>query len=379
MNSHRIPCLLLIFLIGAFNAVGNAAEGPGSTSSVDTTLQTLESFRLFQSMGDERGAKVTTPREIDESLYVRIGGIDQFISIRGDDRTNPVILFLHGGPANAQSPFLQEFEPWEKYFTVVNWDQRGSGKTYGKNGPATPGMDTPAAALDRLTADAIEVAEYASRRLDKKKIILVGHSWGAILGLNVVKRRPDLFYAFVATGLPVSWKQSLEDSEAWARHEALSAHDEATLKALDQAASLRFDDMQRLGASAKYRMTETDLAFLKMQESIIGPSNAPANGDAADWVAGGAFTVPKIIPIVFSFDARALGSDFSLPIFVIQGRDDHVASFAEAQKYEGEIHAPRKALIPISGGHFACFTNPREFVEALRLHVLPLADDAGSK
>ncbi len=144
MNSHRIPCLLLIFLIGAFNAVGNAAEGPGSTSSVDTTLQTLESFRLFQSMGDERGAKVTTPREIDESLYVRIGGIDQFISIRGDDRTNPVILFLHGGPANAQSPFLQEFEPWEKYFTVVNWDQRGSGKTFGKNGPATPGMDTPA-------------------------------------------------------------------------------------------------------------------------------------------------------------------------------------------------------------------------------------------
>lgn len=116
-----------------------------------------------------------------------------------------------------------------------------------------------------------------------------------------------------------------------------------------------------------------------MQQDIIRPSDAPATGDAADWIAGGAFTVPKIMPIVFSFDARTLGTDFSLPIFVIQGREDHVASFAEAQKYEAEIRAPRKGLVPISGGHFACFTNPKEFVEALRLHVLPLADDAGGR
>lgn len=378
MNLRRIPCLLLLLFIGAFCEVGGAAES-GSTISIEPNLQTLPSVLSFQSMHDERNGKVTTPRGVDESQYVQIGGIDQFISIRGEDRNNPVILFLHGGPANAQSPFLQEFVPWEKYFTVVNWDQRGSGKTYGKNGPATPGMDTPAAALDRLTADAIEVAEYASRRLHKTKIILVGHSWGAILGLNVVKRRPKLFYAFVATGLPVSWKQSLEDSEAWARREALSMHDEPTLKALDQAVSLRFDDMQRLNASAKYRMTQDDLAYLKMQESIIRPSDTTAKGDTADWVAGGAFTVPKIMPIVFSFDARALGVDFSLPIFVIQGKDDHVASFAEAQKYEGEIRAPRKALVPINGGHFACFTNPEEFVEALRLHILPIVDDADSK
>jgi surfactin synthase thioesterase subunit len=74
-----------------------------------------------------------------------------------------------------------------------------------------------------------------------------------------------------------------------------------------------------------------------------------------------------------------LGTDFSLPIFVIQGKDDHVASFAAAEKYEGEIRAPRKALIPISGGHFACFTNPKELVEILRSKVRPLADNAGSK
>jgi pimeloyl-ACP methyl ester carboxylesterase len=80
---------------------------------------------------------------------------------------------------------------------VVNWDQRGSGRTYGKNGPSTPGMSTPDLALDRLRLDAREVAAYVRKRLSKKKVILVGQSWGAELGLHVVKRWPELFYAFV--------------------------------------------------------------------------------------------------------------------------------------------------------------------------------------
>jgi predicted alpha/beta-fold hydrolase len=137
VNSHTILCLLLTLFIGPFNEVAGAGEGSGGNSSINPNLQTLASVWLFQ-----RDTKVTTPRGVDEAQYVQIGGIDQFISIRGEDSSNPIILFLHGGPANAQSPFLQEFVPWEKYFTVVNWDQRGSGKTYGKNGPTTPGMDT---------------------------------------------------------------------------------------------------------------------------------------------------------------------------------------------------------------------------------------------
>src|ERR1700743_2850790 len=71
---------------------------------------------------------------IDESGFVQIGGIDQWIAIQGQNRTNPVILYLHGGPGEAQSPFLDQFMPWQRDFTVVNWDQRGAGNTYEKNG-----------------------------------------------------------------------------------------------------------------------------------------------------------------------------------------------------------------------------------------------------
>jgi hypothetical protein len=99
-------------------------------------------------------------RAVDETGFVRIGGIDQWVGIQGRDIRNPASLYLHGGPGEAQSPFLKEFVPWETDFTVVNWDQRGSGRTYGKNGPATPGMSTPEMALERVSQDAESAQRY---------------------------------------------------------------------------------------------------------------------------------------------------------------------------------------------------------------------------
>jgi len=124
---------------------------------------------------------------IDETGFVSIGGLEQWLAIQGQDAGNPAILYLHGGPGEAQSPFLDAFAPWEHDFTVVNWDQRGAGKTFEKNGEATPDLT-----LDRLTADAVEVTRYALNRLGKRKLILVGQSFGAMLGLMVAKRAPEL-------------------------------------------------------------------------------------------------------------------------------------------------------------------------------------------
>ena len=310
---------------------------------------------------------------VDETGFVRIGGIDQWVGIQGGDARNPAILYLHGGPGEAQSPFLKEFVPWETDFTVVNWDQRGSGRTYGKYGPATPGMSTPEMALERVCEDAREVAQYVCRRLSKKKIILVGQSWGAELGLRVVKRWPELFHAFVGTGQPVSWHLKIESQERWAREQATAAGDQETLKALNDTVSLPESDRRRIMASGKYRMAPSDLEYINLYKEFLGPPPLPTPGDAADWLAGGRFTAEKLAPIEYSLDARKLGLDFSIPFFVIQGRDDHIAPFAVAEAYVAEVRAPEKAFIPIAGGHWACFTNATAFVEALRQHVRPLA------
>jgi len=315
-------------------------------------------------------------REISESGLVPIGGIEQWIGIQGSDVDNPVILFLHGGPGEAQSPFLKNFLPWQGEYTVLNWDQRGSGRTYARNGASTPGMSTPEQALERLCEDARDVAQYACKRLSKNKVILVGQSWGAELGLHVVKRWPQLFHAYVGTGQPVSWRLKVEVMERWAWAQAAAIGDEQTLKALSDTASLELNDPRRTNATSRYRFASSDLEYVKAMGSFIGygSPSPPTAGEAADWMAGSQFTFTKVAPIEYSLDARKLGLDFSLPFVVIQGRDDHIAPFEVAESYVAEVRAPKKAFVPIEGGHWACFTNAAGFLGALRQHVRPLAN-----
>jgi proline iminopeptidase len=305
-------------------------------------------------------------RAIDESGFVSIGSIDQWISIQGRDRANPALLYLHGGPGEAQSPFLKAFVPWQSDFTVINWDQRGSGKTFGRNGASTPGMSTPEEALDRLCQDVREIAEHACRRLGKKKVLLVGQSWGTTLGLHVIKRWPQLFDAFVGTGLFVSWTESLRGQASATRQQALAAKDQAALDALDETAQLPETDRKRIVASNKYRWAPPDLEYLELQRAFVGSPPFPERGDLADWIGGSGFSIPRLLPLVFSWDARKLGLDLPIPFFVIQGRDDHVTPFDVAERYTAEVRAPKKMFIPITGGHFACFTSSGEFVGALR-------------
>jgi fermentation-respiration switch protein FrsA (DUF1100 family) len=120
-------------------------------------------------------------------------------------------------------------------------------------------------------------------------------------------------------------------------------------------------------------MGPSDLEYAKVFDAFVGPPPHPAQGDVADWIAGSQFTFVKLAPIEYSLDARNLGLDFSIPFFVIQGRDDHIAPFEVAKTYVAEVRAPKKAFIPIAGGHWACFTNVTAFLEALRENVRPLA------
>jgi pimeloyl-ACP methyl ester carboxylesterase len=304
-------------------------------------------------------------RAIDESGFIRIGGIDQWINIRGTDTRHSVILFLHGGPAEAQSPFLKEFLPWEASFTVINWDQRGAGKTFGKNGLATPEMT-----VERMAQDVVEIAAYANARLHTHKIILIGHSWGAVLALYAVKRRPDLFSALVGTGQPVNWALSVADLERFARRRATEAGDTVALANLDKASKLPLTDFKRLRATNKWRMSESDLTYLNIQRDFIGPPPLPTSGDVADWIAGGNFSGPLLWPTITTFDARTFAPEIPIPFYVIQGRHDHVVSFQAAKDYLDHVRAPAKQFIPIDGGHFACFTDAAQFLTALRTRMM---------
>src|SRR5215218_6197097 len=156
-------------------------------------------YRKSRQRKVAQGLVINTPNGIVEQRFVKVGGIDQWIQIRGEDRANPVLLVLHGGPGWPNAVFTLPLRPWEPHFTVVQWDHRGAGKTLGRNGKSGSGEMT----FDRRVADAIELVEFLRNYLSKDKVILLAESMGTLTGLPLAKQRPDLFYALVATDLYV--------------------------------------------------------------------------------------------------------------------------------------------------------------------------------
>ena len=151
--------------------------------------------------------RIVAPSGIQESYKTKIGGIDQWLNVRGQDKANPIILFIHGGPASPLMPTMWQFQrPIEEYFTVVNYDQRGAGKTYVR-GPTPTRSATPCTST-RYVDDAIEIAEHVRKRYGKKQADPDGHSWGTIVGMKAALKRPDLFYAYVGIGQVINMRDN---------------------------------------------------------------------------------------------------------------------------------------------------------------------------
>src|SRR5712692_10627032 len=134
--------------------VGVAAASAGQNPPASPDAQKLDAAWAFLRARNARDYAVATPNGIDEARYVEVGGIQQWITIRGEDRNNPVLLFLHGGPGDATNPWgYAAFRSWLKYFTVVQWDQRGAGRTFGRNGAASASTIT----IERMVQDGVEL------------------------------------------------------------------------------------------------------------------------------------------------------------------------------------------------------------------------------
>lgn len=168
-----------------------------------------------------------TPNGIDEEFFINLGGHEQFVHIRGRDQKNPVILDLHGGPGVAMSAMLYRFNrPLTDYFTLVDWDQRGAGKS------RVDDTLVPSMSYQRLVNDTIELIEHLQTRFGVKQVILVGHSWGSMLGLGVIQKRPDLIAAYVGVGQHLAWNKSLDETARLVLEAAEKAGDQETVAAL---------------------------------------------------------------------------------------------------------------------------------------------------
>lgn len=305
---------------------------------------------------------------VAEENFLHVGGIDQWVSVRGNPGA-PLMLYLHGGPGEAMSPFQDLLAPYEQDFLVALWDQRGAGKTYARSGrDSTPNM-TP----EQFISDGIELSELLRRRWNKRKIVIVGQSWGSTLGIQMAKRRPDLFHVNVGTGQAVSLKLTELAQERHARQVLTAKGDTAGLAALDAAMKLPLSDPKRRFATRKFDIGPEDGKFLSREDAFVGPKPCPKTGEVADWIGGYGFTSDTLVPKLIAGPdvVDAAGYNFALPIVVIQGKDDYICPFEVARDYVAKLHAPFKAFVALDGGHFVCLTNPGDFRKALRRYVLP--------
>ncbi len=334
-------------------------------------------YRAWRQHENAVALAIHSPNGIEEASFVRIGGIDQWIQIRGEDRRNPVLLILAGGPGNTLVPLTPVFRSWEKAFTIVQWDQRGCGKTFGRNGAANSGSMT----IDRFARDGIEVAQYLEQHLHKSKIVIVGHSWGSILGVVMAKRRPDLFAAYVGTGQVVAKEAKEERLYRELMQKERAAGDTKAIATLQRIGPPPYRSEADLEEERDLSL-HFDVASERDLESRMTPVVlfAPEFSlfDIRNMMAGQAFTGEAMYRETLSYDTRKLGARFALPFFVFQGDSDRVTPADEARAYFDSVQAPAKAYVDLhNGGHSAMLTMPDDFLAALLADVRPIAMSGG--
>jgi pimeloyl-ACP methyl ester carboxylesterase len=321
---------------------------------------------------------------VAEGMFVDIHGLEQWITIRGQDRNNPPLLIIPG-PGAGISRMASFFAPWEDDFTLVQWDQPGAGATYAKHGSVATG----ALSYERIVRDGTAVVELICRRLGVRKLVVLGLSGGTIGGLMMVKRHPELFCAYVGAGQVVNWARQDALSYEMTLGHALATGDCSAITELEALGPPPYPRTADDATKSKYAgalTTAEKLALASLDPSVMASMKAPPSeanyvpkGLALDDIRAVSMAAYDALRTeTVHFDARRLGLEFEVPMFFLQGELDSLTVTAEVQAYASEIRAPQStvALIP-GGGHSAYFMRDT-FLALLRQHVRPEAI-AGSR
>jgi pimeloyl-ACP methyl ester carboxylesterase len=326
--------------------------------------------------------RIVAPSGIQEFYKTRIGGVDQWIDVRGQDKANPVILFVHGGPASPLTPTLWQFQrPIEEYFTVVNYDQRGAGKTYREAEPDAIG-DT--LHIDRYVDDAIEVAEYVRKRYQKKKLILMGHSWGTVVGMTAALKRPDLFYAYVGIGQVINSRDNERLSFDYGLEQAKLHHNATAVAELESIAPYPGDKpitRERIIIARKWPQFYGGLtAYRDDSQYFFNAAKLSPDYDRDDACAidkGNQFTLRRVLPELLEVDFKRVRA-FPIPVIMFMGRHDYTTPSVPTAAWLARVKAPYKRGVWFErSAHLIPWEEPGKTLESLLKYVRPLAVRAG--
>jgi pimeloyl-ACP methyl ester carboxylesterase len=301
---------------------------------------------------------------------VELGGFRQTILLRGHDVRRPLLLYLHGGPGGAHmslAPFYSA--ELERHFVVVHWDQRGAGAS-------CEGVDPATLSLDQIVADTLELAESLRARFGQP-LVLLGHSWGSLVGALAAQRRPDLFSAYVGVGQLVNLRRNEEISYRWVLEEAKRRGDATALHALEEIGAPPYASQDELGVQRGYLMRwggsihDFAQARAALPAFLFGREYTLAT--RLRFMGCFGQSMDRIWDSIQDVDLTSDVPRLELPVVLLIGRDDYNTPSELTAEWAKQLQAPHLEVLWFDGvGHVLPLENRDGFQRALIERVLPL-------
>lgn len=322
--------------------------------------------------------RLSTPRAVNLTRVLDLGGAPQSVTVRGRDRQNPVLVFVHGGPGTPLMPTAWMWQrPVEEFFTVVHYDQRGAGRSFQLSDP-----DEVRSTMHpgQFTADAVQLVEWLQGELGVERVVIAGHSWGSVVATRAALERPELFSAYVGIGQVVNFLAGERASFAWVREEARRRQDDRAVQALEAILPYPGDDdldlkkvvverewVQRYGGFAAGR---ADCDYF-----MNGLDTSPdyTASDRASTHAGNELHAEVLLPQLTAVDLTDVRK-FPVPIIQFVGRHDQMTPTGPVTDWMDQLTAPAKAVEWFEdSAHMPMYEEPGHFLTALLQHVRPIA------
>lgn len=310
------------------------------------------------------------PGSIAETAYRRLGGLDQWVMIRGESVANPPLVMLHGGPGLSETALFRHFNAaLEKSFTVVYWDQRGAGKSFDRNIPRS------SMTVEQLISDLGELVDAVCERVGKTRVALFGHSWGSALGMLFAARFPEKVTAYVGSGQIGDWAAGESASYAFALAEAQRLGKHRAVRKLraigpppHTAENLWTQRtwLSRLeGRMRPAAMWSLARAVLSGEESSVFDLLSTMRGFrfslGAMWTEASRLNLIELVP------------ELQMPVFFFLGRKDHWVPPEISLAYIDALTAPSKKIVWFEkSGHEPFVDEPAKFNAAMAQLVRPV-------
>lgn len=306
-------------------------------------------------------------KSITSLEQVSLGGLKQWILIRGHSTDNPILLFLHGGPGSSEMAFAYKYgRNIEKKLTVVHWDQRGSGKSFSRKIPKETMH------IEQFVSDAHELITYLLKKFNKKKVILVGHSWGTVIGTLLSQRHPELIHAYIGIGQVVNIDLNEKVSHKFTLDEAIK---EGNKKAIKQLSKLHppysNEQIMQLNKQRKWLNYYGGAIYGQKKSWFlikhIFKSPEYTIRDFMKFINGILFSLTnmwtEMVETVNFFEDVL---EWKIPVYFIVGRYDYNTPFELSEKYFLQITAPKKEFFWFEkSAHSPNYLEPDKFEKVL--------------